>query len=325
MNLRHRLRYECAGTLRRPRNPLVLAALVLVSLAVALASGVGHGQTAASTPSVVVTIHPLYDIVRRVAGPDVNVTRLLPPGVSTHTYDPRPSDLRTITTADLMIINGGLDLWATKLLDASGSGAPVLELLQVPELQQQAARQFPTLVQTDGSGNVTAMNTHIWLAPTLLAATLPAIGEALGRIDAANAAGYEARAEQVAQQLLALDAELQTLMAPAKGAAFVPFHDAWPYFAAAYGLNLIVEIEPYPGREPSPAYLRYALELIQNSGAKAIFSEVQLSRRPAEVLAAEAGVALYEMDPKGGVAGRESYEELMLFNARVLVEALGAD
>lgn len=50
--------------------------------------------------------------------------------------------------------------------------------------------------------------------------------------------------------------------------------------------------------------------------------EVQLSRRPAEVLAAEANVALYELDPKGGVAGRDTYEQLLLFNAAVLAEAL---
>ncbi|MFA5552864.1 MAG: metal ABC transporter substrate-binding protein [Trueperaceae bacterium] len=301
-----------SGTVRAIRK---LAALLLVAaLSPALAQG--------AAPKVVVSIHPLYDLVRRVAGPDAEVTRLLPPGVSTHTYDPRPSDLRTITAADLMIINGGLDLWATKLLSASGSGAALLEVLALPEVQAEAVTRFPDLVRTDAAGAVTVMNTHVWLTPTLMMAALPGITGALTSLAPAHAAGFEARAAALETQLGELHEQLQELLAPVEGAAFVPFHDAWPYFAAEYSLDLIVEIEPYPGREPSPAYLRYALELILESGAKAIFSEVQLSRRPAEVLAAEANVALYELDPKGGVAGRDTYEQLLLFNAAVLAEAL---
>jgi zinc transport system substrate-binding protein len=84
----------------------------------------------------------------------------------------------------------------------------------------------------------------------------------------------------------------------------------------------IVEIEPFPGSEPSPAYLREALRLIRASGAVAIFSEAQLERRPAEVVAAEAGVELHELDPLGGFTGRDRYQDLLRFNAVVIAAAL---
>ncbi len=107
-----------------------------------------------------------------------------------------------------------------------------------------------------------------------------------------------------------------------RGAAFVPFHDAWPHFAARYGLDLVVEIEPFPGREPGPRYVAQALELIRDSGAKAIFNEAQLNPRPAEVVAESAGVEIYTLDPLGGSAGKETYQELLRYNAGVLLEAL---
>ena len=155
-----------------------------------------------------------------------------------------------------------------------------------------------------------------------MAAALPALAEALAGVDPARADSYRRRAATLAAELEALDAELRVTLAPLAGAAFVPFHDAWPYFAARYGLDLVVEIEPFPGREPSPAFLREALGLIRASGASAVFSEVQLERRPAQAVADEAGIALYELDPLGGLPGREVYQDLLRWNAAVLVEGL---
>lgn len=283
------------------------------------------GFAGAQVPSVVVTIHPLFALVREIAGDDATVTRLLPPGVSPHTYDPSPGDLRRIAQADLVVMNGGLDLWAKKLLDASGGGAASLELTELPEVQAFVREQFPGEVAVGATGEVVAMNPHLWLTPTVMAVALPAVAEALAASAPERAEGYRARAAELQARLADLDAELRVLLAPTAGAPFVPFHDAWPYFATTYGLDLVVEIEPYPGREPSPAYLKEALELVNDSGATAIFSESQLNRRPAEVLAAEAGVSLFELDPLGGVAGREGYEDLLLWNAHVLLAAFGGE
>lgn len=281
------------------------------------------GTARAELPQVVVTIHPLFALVQEIAGDKADVTRLLPPGVSPHTYDPSPGDLKRIANADLLIMNGGLDLWAKKLLDASGGHAAALELTELPDVQRLVMEEFPGSVAVGGDGAVISMNPHLWLTPTLLAAALPALGEALAAAGPASADYFRTRAAEVRQSLLELDADLSALLTPIAGSPFVPFHDAWPYFASRYGLDLIVEIEPYPGREPSPAYLKEALGLIADSGAPAIFSESQLNRRPAEVVAQEAGVRLYELDPLGGVPGRQGYAELLLWNANVLLGAFG--
>lgn len=275
---------------------------------------------AAARPSVVVSIHPLFDVVRQVAGEHADVVRVLPPGVSPHTFDPTPRDVRRIATADLVVFVGGLDLWLRNLVEASGTRAPLLELMSSPSILDHLTREYPELTREEDLGPL-GPNPHVWLDPVLMAEAAMLVADALADIDPGQADAYRRAAERVATELRALDDEIREALAPVSGAAFVPFHDAWPYFAARYDLDLIVEIEPFPGREPSPAYLRYALDKVRESGATAVFSEVQLNRRPAEVVAQEAGVALFELDPLGGFPGRDDYASFMRYNVTVILEA----
>ena len=278
--------------------------------------------TAAARPNVVVSINPLYDLVRQIAGDDADVVRVLAPGASPHTFDPTPRDVARIVAADLVVMNGALDLWLRNLVEASGAAAPVLELIGLEPVRAVLRESFPDLVPADAGGASYGFNPHVWLDPLVMAAAVPELARALADADAAAAERYRARADALVADLEALHQELAERLAPLAGAAFVPFHDAWPYFAARYGLDLVVEIEPFPGREPSPAYLRMALGLIRDSGARVIFGEAQLERRAAEVVAAEAGVALGILDPLGGLPERESYQELLRWNAAVLLESL---
>ncbi len=296
------------------RSSLVrLAASLLVLAAVGLAC---------ARPSVVVSIHPLFDLVRDVAGEHADVVRVLPAGASPHTFDPTPRDVGRIVAADLVVFNGALDLWLRELVEASGSRAPLVEVIADERVQAVLRDTFPDLVAVDAGGAVVGFNPHVWLDPLVMREAATLVAEALAAVAPDQADAFAANAARLREELLALDAELRETLAPVRGAAFVPFHDAWPYFAARYGLDLIVEIEPFPGREPSPAYLRYALDKIRDSGASAVFSEVQLNRRPAEVVADEAGVALFELDPLGGLGGRDRYAELLRANAAVILEAL---
>ncbi|TVR95073.1 MAG: zinc ABC transporter substrate-binding protein [Trueperaceae bacterium] len=291
--------------------------LTSVLVVLALLAGSVHAR-----PSVVVSIHPLFDIVRDIAGEHADVVRVLPPGASPHTFDPTPRDVGRIARADLVVFNGALDLWLRELVEASGSRAPLVEAIADARVQEVLRETFPDLVAVDAGGAVVGFNPHVWLDPLVMREVATLVAEALTDVAPEHADDFAAAAERVRGELLELDAELRETLAPVAGAAFVPFHDAWPYFAARYGLDLIVEIEPFPGREPSPAYLRYALDKIRASGAKAVFSEVQLNRRPAEVVADEAGVELFELDPLGGLDGRDSYASLLRANAAVILQGL---
>lgn len=255
-------------------------------------------------------MHPHYDLMRQLAGERAEFIRLLPIGASPHTFDPTPQDVVRVADADLVVFNGGLDTWLLDLVAASGTDAPVLELMS--ELE-------PTHLIGEGDD----ANPHVWLNPQLMADAVPIFVAALSRADPEGATLYKGQGDALAQELAALDRRLLKMLEPVRGQAFVPFHNAWPYFTRRYGLEQVAVIEPAPGREPSPAYLADALGLIRTSRTKALFSEVQLPQRPAEVLAEEAGLPLYVLDPEGGgTSDAETYQAFMEKNARIIAQAL---
>ena len=298
---------------------------------------------AQSGPTVITSIHPYYALLQEIVGENAEVVRLLPPGASPHTFDPTPRDVAQLSDADLVILNGVLDEWLLDLVEASGTDAEVLEVISELSFEPVGGGEHDGH-EGEGTGGEResneaepgegesaedehdheGVNPHIWLDPTLMAEAVPLFVGRLAEVDPENAAVYEANGEALIAELNALEAELSETLAPVRGAAFVPFHDAWPYFARHYGLDLVVEIEPAPGREPSPAYIADALAMIEGSGAKAIFSEVQLPARPAEVIAENAGLPLYLLDPVGGGEETETYAELLRYNASTIREALGS-
>ena len=89
-----------------------------------------------------------------------------------------------------------------------------------------------------------------------------------------------------------------------------------------YNLNYAGAIELSPGKEASPRYLANLIEKIKKSGTKAIFSEPQLPDKPAKVISEATGLNIFILDPNGGIEGRNSYWDLILYNARTLKQAL---
>lgn len=331
---RSHLRFGCAALLRASSLVLtVVVALALVSMA---------GAQPGPSLTVVVTINPYADLVQQVAGDRADVVTLLPPGASPHAFDPTPSQAAQLAKADLILMNGGLDSWLNRLVDAVAPHTPVLVMMDAidfvareghdhdDELHEPAGEHTEPDHDHEGDqehdGHGQAMpafaNPHIWLDPVLAAEAVGAIASALAQVDPAGADMYAANAQGARQELLALHDRLADLLAPVAGAAFVPFHDAWVYFAARYDLHIVVTLEPFPGREPSPRYIAEAVQALRDSGAKAIFAERQLGRRSADVVAQSAGVQVAVLDPLGGAPGPITYEQLLLENARAIVAAL---
>ena len=280
-------------------------------------------------PTVITSIEPYYDLARQIAGDDATVIRLLPPGASPHTFDPTPKDVAQVAGADLVVLNGVSDEWLVGMVEASGTKAAVLEAMNETSFaplqgddDEAEAKDHEQEHEQNHEQDHGGVNPHIWLDPVLMAKFVPVIVSHLSDLDPDHADAYQERGASLVDNLTALDKELSDTLAGVEGAPFVPFHDAWPYFARRYGLDLVVEIEPAPGREPSARYLAEALETIRESGAKAIFSERQLPPRPAEVVAENAGVALVMLDPLGGGNETETYQAMMRSNARAIADAL---
>lgn len=316
---------------RPPRRLLLLGAL----LTILLHAGAALAQNEQPL-QVVVSLNPYQDLVDRVAGERVSVTTILPPGASPHAFDPTPSQAARLARADLVIMNGGLDLWLNRLVAATAPGTPVLVVMEHVEFAPLEGHEHADEHATDHEhdhehdhagdhDHEGGVNAHIWLDPLLMTQAVDAIAAALTELDPAGGPTYASNAERVRGELLALHAELVTVLAPAAGQPFVPFHDAWVYFAERYDLNIVVTLEPFPGREPSPRYVAEAVLAVQASGAPVIFAERQLGSRSADVVAQSAGVGVALLDPIGGAPGPATYDELLLQNATIIVAALTTD
>jgi len=171
---------------RRSVLPFLLApAAFLVTLA-----GCGRGvpSSGGGAPVAVVTIAPLSDLVRSVAGPEWTVRTVIPPGTSPHVFEPEPSDLRKLVGAKVVVVAGaGYDDWMRRALAACASDARVHDAAASIGIGPgHGVGEEPGHAPADGHGGheghahgVLGEDPHWWLSPVLAAKSLGPIAEAL--------------------------------------------------------------------------------------------------------------------------------------------------
>ena len=278
---------------------------------------------------VAVSIFPIYDLVRRVAGPDADVSLLLQPGHNEHSFDPTPKDIETASQAKLGVMVGlGLDPWMEKLMKEAapsarllkvGDRVPTLTIKQDPVGAVAHDHESDDDHEHEGKG---APDPHVWLDPQRAQLIVRAVAEELGRVDSPHAIAYRERATELDTSLVALDKETDDRLKALKQHGFVTFHGSFGYFAERYKLDILAVIEPFPGSQPTGEYVSKVLAVIKEKKVPALFSEPQLDPRPAKVLADEAKIPLGVLDPVGGGPDTDSYEKMTRFNVAQLEKQL---
>lgn len=261
---------------------------------------------------VVATIPPLADFARQIGGDRVEVTTLLPPGASPHTFEPTPSLANAAAQADLVLRIGlDVDHWVEGLLpdDAAVITATELDGIELIVDEQHDERHHA------------AANPHVWLDPLYAEIISTAIAEELVKIDPQGKAAYQKNLAVFLARLDSLHALIQKTVEAFPSKKYVSFHPAWAYFARRYRLERVAVIAVSPGKEPTPRHLEEVVKKIKSSGAKAVFAEPQLSPKAAEVIAEEAGVQVLFLDPLG--KENQGYIDLMERNLTVLSQAMG--
>ena len=268
------------------------------TLGIALAFG---GCTAATKPPsgdgtyrIVATTSVFADLARLAVGDAVLVESIVPAGVDVHTFEPSPSDVARIASANLIVANGlGLDAWIVKLLSAAGKSSGALLNLG----EGLDATDGWTYLDARATGDVGAhggVDPHIWLDPKGAALYVQKIAararadrpDLAAEIDAAKGGGL--------RDLATLDRELAEGFAaiPAEQRRFVSFHDAFGYFARAYEITVVGVAVQAPGQEPSAKEIAALIDAIRAANVTAIFSESQFPTRVAERIAAESGATV---------------------------------
>jgi ABC-type Zn uptake system ZnuABC Zn-binding protein ZnuA len=302
----------------RPIARLALMATVLLLAATAAGCRGTAGPSAApGAVRVVATTTILADMVAQVGGSHVTVESLVPKGGEVHTFDPTPSVVRRITEAQLIVRNGlGLDDWLMHLIANSGSTAATLAV----------GEDLPGVDYLAGGGEPGTVNPHLWLNAAYGKLYADRIAESLAAVDPAHATDYRSGAEAYGKVLAGIDADAKARLGaiPEANRTVISFHDAFPYFAAAYGLTIDGTVVDAPGQDPSAAQMEALVNLVKAKDIKAIFAEAQFNDDLVRAIARETGASVVSdlYTDTVGDAPVDTYAGMMRWNVDRVVAAL---
>jgi zinc transport system substrate-binding protein len=292
---------------------------------------------------VLTTLPAIHSWAVNVAGDAATVESLLPANVGPHDFQFRPSDLRKLAAADVVLMNGlGVDTWLTRAV-SRGASKPSRRVVTVTDgLQKQLIHHRTPLAidpTTNGSKKPSRdhshdhdhdhdhgdddANPHIWLDPIFAKHCVSNIVQALCQADPVHAEGYTRRGETYLRELDQLDEQIRSSLKGLSNRKVVTFHDAFPYFCRRYDLQLVGVIEEVPSVDPSPKYLAQLSRTIRQQQVRVIFSEPQFHPRLVQRLANDLAIGVAELDVlETGVASRTFYIDGLRRNLRTLELAL---
>jgi zinc/manganese transport system substrate-binding protein len=292
--------------------------LLALPLALPFLSRAAQAQ---GTVPVVASFSILGDMVRQIGGDRVALRVIAGPDVDAHSFQPRPADAEAVRGAWLVVRNGlGFDAWLDRLVRSAGYRGPVAT----------ASEGITSRAMEDnhGHGHSHAQDPHAWQDLRHGQSYVRTIAAALAAADPEGAEGYRARAEAYLARLAALDAWVRQQIAtvPEARRQVVTSHDAFGYFAAAYGVRFLAPQGISTDSEPSAAEVARLIRLLKRQNITALFLENMANPATLRRLAAEAGVAvrgqLYADALSRPDGPAPDYEAMFRHNLSLLVPAM---
>jgi zinc/manganese transport system substrate-binding protein len=263
---------------------------------------------------VVASFSILGDLVRNVGGTSVEVTTLVGPDNDAHVYSPTPADAKKIADAKLIIVNGlGFEGWLPRLVQSSGGKAKIV-------------------TATDGIAPLRLGNDadpHAWQSVGNAKVYVANIRNALSAADPAGTGRYRTNADAYLAKLDALEAEVRDAVAklPPARRKVISTHNAFGYFAAAYGIEFIAPLGVSTESEPSARDLAKIITQIKQAKIPAVFLENVTDPRLMQRISAETGArvggTLYSDGLTGEKGDAPTYIDMVRHNIKALTRALG--
>jgi zinc/manganese transport system substrate-binding protein len=288
-----------------PRFQFWLICLVLVATA--------QPVRAQERLNVVASFSILGDLAQNVGGDRVNVTTLVGPNGDVHVYTPAPADTKKIADAKLVIVNGlGLEGWMPRLVESSGGKATMVTASKAITPRRLGSDADPHAWQSVANARIYVTN----------------IRDALGVVDPTDAEGYRANAERYLAKLDALDREVRGAIAqiPPAHRKVISTHNAFGYFAAAYGIEFIAPQGVSTESEASARDIAGIITQIRAAKIPAVFleniSDPRLMRRISTETGARIGGTLYSDSLTAENGEAPTYIDMVRHNIKALTSAL---
>jgi zinc transport system substrate-binding protein len=248
--------------------------------------------------NAVVSIIPQQTILEQIGGDKVEITLMVTPGNSPHTYEPKPAQMREIEKANLYFTIGVEfeEAWLDKFVAQNGkmkviSVAKGIEKLPMKEHSHEGHEH-----KAHDDHEHANTDPHVWTSPENVKIIATNIYEALLRVDKAHKEYYFKNLENFLAKVDALNEKIMlTLKDTPKGTKFMVFHPSWGYFAKQYDLEQIaIEVS---GKEPKPKELMHIIEEAKEENIKALFTQPEFSDKSATIIAKELQVPVIKVSP----------------------------
>ncbi len=275
------------------------------------------------TPKAVTTIYPLYDMTRQIAGQKVEVVCLMNPGESPHTFEFTPERIKRLQGAEIAIKVGlGLDDWLDSTLKSLDSNITIYDIHKGIEFMEGTCTHDHGTDHHDRDHHHDHANPHIWLSLE----NAKIIVDNIYHILSENYPEYDnyfmENKQHYLQEVQDLDAVFKQKAQDFNRKEFIAHHDAWVYLAHDLGIQQVMSVEPFPGKEPTPAYIIQLQKTIDQYDIKTVFIEPQLSADVVNFLTQDMDLEVKILDPLGGTEETETYLKLMAYNFEQLKSAL---
>lgn len=308
--------------------------LALAGLMVGCAAYASTVPAGASPPDVVVTLKPIHSLIAGLmegaGAPDL----LLDGAASPHTYALKPSDVRRLAKADMIVrVSKQLEVFLLKPLGQNAGRTRIVTLDEIPgmtlhglrsgsdfEAHRHAgedkgqARRKASVGQGHGHGHAPhGVDGHLWLDPHNARVAVQHIARILAAVAPAEATRINQNAEALARRLVELDRQLEAELRPIVGRPFLAFHDAYQYLERRYGLAGAGVVTVNPDVPPSALRLSQLRARLSDRAVVCVFAEPQFPPRAVETIIEGTTVRRATLDPLGAAlpAGPGQYFALM--------------
>lgn len=322
----------------KSKLPKLLTLIITTSfLFIGCNNNVDSNKKTEDTLNIVTSFYPLYistiNITKDI--PNITVTNMTKSQTGClHDYQLTPQDLKTLEKADILVVNGaGMESFLDSIIS------------QYPNLEIVDATKGLTLLEDDthshddhdhdhdyedehseDDGHDHEYNPHVWVSVTGNIEEVKNIASQLEDLNPENKEAYESNTNTYVSKLEELKNEMHAELDNLPNRDIITFHEAFPYFAEEFNLNIAGVIEIEPDSEPSAKEIEEIINTIKSKNINALFTEPQYSSKVAETIATETGATVYELDPiVTGDSNPDAYDDYinkMKKNLDVLKEAL---
>ena len=286
------------------------------------------GKDSEDTIKVVTSFYPMYLLASNVVKDIDNVELVNMTNSSTgclHDYSLTTDNIKLLEDCDIFIINGaGMESFLDKVIK------------QNPDLKIIDSSEGIELIKSDETDehdhdhshdhnhdHEEEYNPHVWLSVKNAIKQVENMRDKLIEFDSENKDKYSVNSDEYISKLNALDEKIHNELDNIKNKNIVTFHEAFPYFAKEYGLNIVGVVQREPGSEPSAKELQETIDKIKTLDVKAICVEPQYSTKAAQTISKETNVGVYTLDPiVTQESENSSYIDIMNKNLQTLKEAL---